>query len=151
MSNIGATVAEALVLRRTYPTTRERLFALWTDAASYPRWFGPGDTTIAEATIDARPGGQYRIAMRSADGEAFTVIGEYRDVRPPERLVFTWTWDDADPGDTTNSLVTIELFERGPASTELVLTHEKLANVESRARHEHGWSLILDQIERGLA
>lgn len=150
MSNTGAPTAEALVLRRTFPVDRERLFSLWTDASSYPRWFGPGDTTITEATVDARPGGRYRIGMRTTEGEQFTVIGEYREVRRPERLVFTWSWDNADPGDTVDSVVTIDLLERGAASTELVLTHEKLANAESRGRHEHGWTMILDQIEKVL-
>ena len=66
--------------------------------------------------------------------------GEYLEIVPPEKLVFTWSND----GLVKNSKVTIELFEKG-SQTELVLTHELPQDVIER--HRHGWANCLDHLE----
>jgi uncharacterized protein YndB with AHSA1/START domain len=46
-------------------------------------------------------GGRYRIDMRGPSGNLYRIVGEYREVRPPERLVYTWRWEIAqDVGET---------------------------------------------------
>jgi uncharacterized protein YndB with AHSA1/START domain len=71
-------------------------------------------------------------------------------VKPPERLVFTWEWeDDPDRKDAGDTLVTIELRERG-TGTEVVLTHERFPNERARREHEAGWGEVLETIGRGL-
>jgi uncharacterized protein YndB with AHSA1/START domain len=72
-------------------------------------------------------------------------------VKPPERLVFTWEFEKDGSGDEFGEveppemLVTVELKARGQ-QTELTLTHEKFASVESRDRHEDGWKRCLDSL-----
>lgn len=67
-------------------------------------------------------------------------------IRPPERISFTWVSHNAVDG----SLVTIELRDRGE-ETELTLTHERLPSAESAARHESGWTSILENLADRLA
>jgi uncharacterized protein YndB with AHSA1/START domain len=97
--------------------------------------------------LDTRPGGRYRFEVTTPEGERHVLSGEYRELRPPERLVFTWMWDgDAEFGET---LVTVELFARG-RSTELVLTHERFTNRTWRDRHSAGWSGCFDLLATEL-
>ncbi len=145
MTNATVPTAPALTLRRRYPVSRERLFQAWTDPAIAARFLGPGDHVAEVVEMDVRPGGRYRIVMRAPDGEAMTVGGVYRDVRAPERLSMTWQWDEDDPADLHESLVTLEFVPR-EGGTELVLTHEALASEASRDRHEHGWTMVVDQL-----
>jgi uncharacterized protein YndB with AHSA1/START domain len=79
--------------------------------------------------------------MRKGDA-THVVVGEYKEIRPPEKLVFTWRWETKPMNDT---IVTIELLDRGH-STELVLTHEKLSPVEFRDEHGHGWTGRLEML-----
>lgn len=145
MSEISTPAAvPALVLRRTYKAPRQRVFEAWTKPELAVRFLGPGDVTVPELEMDVRTGGTYRIAMLMPDGERMNARGTYREVRPPERLSMTWRWEEDDPADEFDTLLTLE-FNAHADGTELVLTHEQLASVESRDRHEHGWSLILDQ------
>ena len=89
--------------------------------------------------------------MRRADGEYFTTVGTYREVTPPARLVFTWQFEKDGSGEEFGEveppemLVTLEFRARG-GQTELILTHEKFASVESRYRHAEGWNRCLNAL-----
>jgi uncharacterized protein YndB with AHSA1/START domain len=98
--------------------------------------------------VDLRPGGAYRLGMRKLpDGEVFYLTGTYREVRPPEKLVYSWRWEaDPEKGDT---LVTVEFHDRGGA-TEIVVTHELFPSQEVRDGHDKGWSGCLDKLAKVL-
>ena len=76
-----------------------------------------------------------------------TVFGEYRELVPGNKIVFTWQWDDDDDWKNISSVVTVELSDRD-GGTELRLTHEQLPSEESRDRHNEGWSSVLDRLEK---
>jgi uncharacterized protein YndB with AHSA1/START domain len=135
-----------VIIRRTIPATRQELFDAWTDPDSIRIWMCPGTATHADATLDVRPGGRLHIVMH-APGETFVHDGEYREVNPPAKLVFTWT-AKAMAGVTT--LVTVDLFERGPMLTELVLTHELIPQPDVRERYQNGWSRIVELLDQHL-
>jgi uncharacterized protein YndB with AHSA1/START domain len=135
-----------LQLRRTFQAPRERVWRAWTSAEELKRWHAPAPLTTPDAQVDLRVGGKYLIAMRAPDGAEHRAIGVYREIDPPKKLVFTWTWEGGTLGET---LVTVEFFDRGPA-TELVLTHERFPNDEERDRHQDGWSKVLDKLPQAL-
>jgi uncharacterized protein YndB with AHSA1/START domain len=150
MTNLEPAAVPALELRRTYNAPRERVFAAWTTPETATRFFCPGEMKASEITMDVKTGGSFMIAMKSPDGEPFVARGVYHEVSIPERLVMTWRWEEDDPAEEHESLLTLEFNARGNA-TELVLIHEKLASVESRDRHTEGWTAIIDQLTSVLA
>ncbi len=79
-----------VLIRRVINAPREDVFAAWTDPAILAKWFGPPEVTVAQAEIDARVGGTYRIVMRGDSGAINDNYGTYQEVLFPERLVFTW-------------------------------------------------------------
>jgi glutathione S-transferase len=82
--------------------------------------------------------------MKSPDGELYVVEGVVKELRSPERLSYTWRWLEAAPADERDTLLTIDLHDRG-AATELVLTHSNFVDAASRDRHEEGWNAVLDK------
>lgn len=140
----------AVVIRRIYDAPRERVYEAWTDARLAGQFLGPGDVRCEVAKMDVRVGGSYRLVMRRPTGEDWTVHGVYREVVAPQRLCMTWSWEEDDEADEHESLLTIELFDRD-GKTELVLTHEHLATLDSRSAHESGWNAVADQLDRALA
>lgn len=81
-----------VVLSRIIAAPRERVFKAWTDPAYLAQWWGPHGFTTPSCEVDARPGGHYRIVMRSEDGVEYPLRGEYREIVEPERLVMTSNW-----------------------------------------------------------
>lgn len=140
----------ALQVQRTYAASRERVFRAWTVPENLKIWFGVADgytTPIAE--VDLRVGGRYRLGLKPPDSDDLLIVGGvYREVLPPEKLVFTWNWEAA-PADAPDTLVTIEFHERGD-STELVLKHEYFTAAEARDQHTEGWEACLDRLTKKL-
>ncbi|MGH7729389.1 MAG: SRPBCC family protein [Vulcanimicrobiaceae bacterium] len=145
MTQTNAPAVPAIVLRRRYQASRERVFAAWTTPEIASRFLGPGEHRTVDIEMDVRPGGSYRLTMVKADGERLPVGGTYLEVRPPEHLAMTWRWQEDDPADEYDSLLTLD-FNELQGETELVLTHERLATVVSRDNHEGGWTQILEQL-----
>ena len=143
-----------LQITRVFAAPRELVFKAWTDARQFQTWFGAAaceGATLESVKVDARPGGKYRLQVRRTDGEYYTTAGRYHEVTPPERLVFTWAFEKDGSGDEYGEveppemLVTVEFKAHGQ-QTELVLTHERFASVESRDRHADGWNRCLDSL-----
>ncbi|MDQ6803127.1 MAG: SRPBCC domain-containing protein [Acidobacteriota bacterium] len=145
-----ATTAErqttSLQIRRTFAAPREKVFRAWTDPQTLKQWFGPPGfkTTIAE--VDLRIGGEFRLTLQKPTGEVVSAFGTFREIRPPERLVYSWNWDYNDIGDT---IVTLDFNDDG-GETELILTHEKFQTIEQRDGHNAGWIGCFDKLEEFL-
>jgi uncharacterized protein YndB with AHSA1/START domain len=146
MNETQQSTIPALVIRRTYSFPRERVYRAWTDPQIAKQFICPEGVTIPEIEMDVREGGTYRIVMQPSEGERLVVRGVYREVRKPERLVMTWRWEEDDPRDERDTLLSLDFIDRN-GSTELVLTHENFASVDSRDRHEHGWSSIMEKLD----
>lgn len=135
-----------VVTRRRMPAPREVVFEAWIDPKGIHEWLCPGDVVSAEATLDVRVGGSFRLIMKSKDRD-HVHIGTYQVVEPPSKLVFTWAGAD-NPGDIT--LVTVEFFAHGDES-ELVLTHERFLKADLAQRYETGWTTIADKFAAYLS
>ncbi len=138
-----------LRLRRRFAASRERLFRAFVEEGELVRWWGPEGFDVPELRLDPREGGSWRISMRAPDGAIYCLGGVYREVRPPEHLVMTWTWE-SDSMAGVETLVTLEFRDLGQES-ELLVTHEGFPRETARDRHEEGWSGGLDCLERHLA
>jgi uncharacterized protein YndB with AHSA1/START domain len=140
-----------LRLTRRFAAPRERVFAAWTSPELLRRWWAaqPG-WEGADAQVDLRPGGRYRLAMRDpSSGELHAVAGEYTEVEPPARLAYTWTWE-GDPGlmrGSADTLVVVEFHEDGDG-TQVELRHSGFAGDAIRDMHGGGWGGCLDSLER---
>ncbi len=122
----------------------DAVYQAWTDAELLAQWFGPSDGVQADAELDLRVGGRYRITMGSR-----TVRGVYLEVSPPTRLAFTWVWDDDDPPVETE--VRVSLTPEGPSLTRMVIEHERLPDEVSCMGFEQGWRRTVVRLERWLA
>lgn len=142
----SAATVPALVIRRAYSVSPQRLYEAWTQPDLAREFICPQDLTIPEVALDVRVGGKYRIVMRRPDGEDYVAFGVYRVVEPGRKLVMTWSWEEDVPSHQHETLLTLEFLPHAKGS-ELVLTHERLASLESRDQHEHGWNSIVEKLE----
>ena len=142
---------ESNILRMTrrFRAARDRVFAAFTTFEAMSVWFGPATCKVTGGTLDFHEGGRYRIEVKTPNGEAI-VGGVYREITAPEKLVFTWKWEDDEDWANTESVVTLEFRSDGD-ETELRLTQEGFPVPESRGNHEHGWSGCFDKLEAMLA
>ena len=138
-----------LQIKRTFAAPRDRVFRAWTDAKQFALWFHPTtDYTTVITQMDLRNGGAYRLEMRRKDGNVSKLAGTYKEVKPPEKLVFTWRWQQE--GAPAETLVTVEFRDLG-GSTEILLTHSSFTDPAYRDKHNEGWTGCFSLLEKYLA
>jgi uncharacterized protein YndB with AHSA1/START domain len=140
-----------LRVERTIDAPPQVLFDAWTSPEVLRRWWPAGaDWQTPVAEVDPRVGGRLRLVMRSPDGEEFGGSGEYVEMRRPERLAFTWTWDGHE-GHEGTQLIEVEFTARRDGTTTMVLTNRGLRDEEAKRTHREGWEGSFDNLERVLA
>ena len=115
--------------------TPDTVFQYFTDPTKYVQWMGTG------ARITSTPGGEYRVRMR----DGVETSGEFVEIDPPKRVVFTWGWehDAAVPPGSTRVEVSLEPDGTG---TRVVLRHHNLPSAEQIEHHRQGWELYLNRL-----
>ena len=139
----------AFRIRRHFAARRAQVFHAWTTPEALRQWWCPAGWELGETELKLEALLPYRIAMRNTrSGSTVAVCGRFLEVRVPERLVYTWRWENAFPG-MPETRVTVEFIERG-AGTEVLLIHEKLPEVGTCVRHLTGWKAAWDRLEAAM-
>jgi uncharacterized protein YndB with AHSA1/START domain len=142
-------MSESTTLRmeRTFHAPVQAVFDAWTSAEVMRRWWHvEHDWATTEAVVDLRIGGAVRVVMRNPHtGVEYGGGGQYTEIDPPNRLAFTWIWDDND----TRQLIELD-FEEADGITTVRLTNSGLWSEEAVRSHEEGWTGALENLERTL-
>jgi len=131
---VGAVVREVRIAAKP-----ETIFGFFTDPGKMTRWKGK------TATLDPKPGGTYRVQINSK----VIASGEYVEIDPPRRVVFTWGWEGGHPVAPGSSTVEITLTPDG-TDTIVRLVHRDLPEAE-RAQHAQGWDHYLPRLALAAA
>ena len=141
---------QAFRLKRRFEAPREEVFGAWTKAEVLKQWWCAEGWTPAEIEIDLRAGGAFRIGMRRLiGGPTVYVRGCFEEVLAPERLAYTWQWENAFE-EMMETRVIVEFRDLGSA-TELLLTHENLPEIPICLQHRSGWLAALDRFDSRLS
>jgi uncharacterized protein YndB with AHSA1/START domain len=157
MASPSSAAKYSLQVRRTFPVAREKMFAMWSQPGHLEQWMGRVDprNVVKYREFDFRVGGGHLFENRTADGIVFLNRGEYLEIKPPEKIRFTWGWEQFDAGgkkidEVNGTVITVEFFDRGN-STEVVLTHEQFSEEAMRDRHNTGWNFCFDRLGEHIA
>jgi uncharacterized protein YndB with AHSA1/START domain len=132
----------SVTVDRLIPGSPEQVFDVFTDPGACARWFKPDpDMKTTHLELDLRVGGLFRVILSGPQGD-MAVACTYLRIERPERLEFTWTWEEGPYAGEPPSTVTVS-FEDAGESTRVTVTHALLASREVAASHERGWSASL--------
>ena len=135
-----------LKISHYFSQSPEKVWQAWTDPAIVKSWFGSDPNgTVLDASLDVRLGGRFEVTFQNADKTQFTCTGEYKEIEPYQKLVFSWAWKDrAD----VQELISI-VFQAKENGTTIFFEH---ANIDPATTHgyESGWKSTFEKLERTL-
>jgi uncharacterized protein YndB with AHSA1/START domain len=140
-----------ILIERTFNGPPPLVFAAWTRADLVRQWWAPRShgVTLSECTADVRVGGKYRYVMRLRDGSEVGFSGEYLELSPPARLVYTQCFEPMAAAGFVTVTVTFEALPGGKtrlSSRELYPSKEALDAALSSGM-EHGMRETMDQLD----
>lgn len=147
----GASAAKELEVTRVFNAPRELVFDAWTDCKQLSKWWGPSAFTTPFCKIDARPGGVIHVAMRGPDGREYWNKGVFREVKKPERLVFTLGFSDAKGSMTSavshgltpdfpDEVLTTVTFEDQNGKTKVTMRQSLPESIALKNGAREGWT-----------
>jgi uncharacterized protein YndB with AHSA1/START domain len=141
----------AVVLTRVFQASCARLYQAWTDPVMLQRWLAPGANVVERADVDLRVGGRFQLQTRGPDGARHRISGHYQVLEPDRRIVQTWIYDgplDLLRGEET--LLQIDLTPREDGTSEMRLTHKRMARADVREAYRADWPSCFDKLESVL-
>jgi uncharacterized protein YndB with AHSA1/START domain len=145
----NATAQHELVITRTFDAPRALVFKAWSAPEHMTRWLGPKNFTAPHCKMDFRIGGAYRACIRSAEGQEYWMRGNYREIVEPERIVFTFAWEeDGERGRDT--VITVTFAEHG-GKTRMTFRQAFFESISERDSHNEGWNECFDRLVQFLA
>ena len=135
----STTESVSVVRELVIDASPETVWEFLVDPEKAVRWMGTA------ASLDPRPGGEYRVEVIPGH----TAVGEFVELDPPNRLVYTWGWEPGEDGAASvppgGSTVEVELVRSG-GGTALRFTHRDLPSAATAESHGHGWDHYLARL-----
>jgi len=160
----GNRTEEDFTISWVFNAPRERLFKAWTDPEELKLWWGPRHFTTPVARLDLRPGGRYFNCMRGPDGKDYCSTGTLREVKAPERLIYTDSFADGkgnrvppsyygmDPAWPSEIVVDVT-FEEQPGMAGMSRVTVRLGvprSIAERQMAAQGWAEMLVKLSEYL-
>lgn len=145
-SRVGGLV---LHLDRTFEAPREQVFRSLTEPGPLAAWWGPRGFSTPEIEVDLRVGGAYRVGMQPPDGAPFHLAGEFLEIVRPERLAYTFHWEEPDEDDV-ETVVRLRM-DAVDGGTAVGLRHGEFLTEARLALHRNGWTESFDKLRAALA
>ncbi|WP_411819634.1 SRPBCC domain-containing protein [Hyphococcus formosus] len=146
-----------LTLSRKYAAPRSLLWKIWSDPHHIKQWWGPFGPANTTCDIDFRVGGQFNIAMRTPEGDMLYAVGEYLEIKRPERIVYLGDADTVTAcgcGAPPKAKVTVTFDEFAKDKTNLTV-HTLFDRPEdmiaaNEEGYTSGWTKTLIELEETL-
>lgn len=136
-----------LLIERLLDAPPALVYKVWTQPEHLVHWWGPKDFTTPACDMDIRPGGRFRILIRSGEGKDHWMRGQYQEVVEPELLAFTFAWEDAQGAPVHETLVTVTFRPEGKGKTRFSFHQAFFRTPVECEDHRGGWSECFDRLE----
>ena len=149
-------------IERTFDASIDLIWAMWTEAEHFAKWYGPMGAKIPKAEMKVEVGGRryIQMEMETPNGQMqMFFVGEYREVNPKTRLVYTESMADADgnpmtaeqmgmpAGASMETSIVVELEDLGDR-TKMLMTH---IGVPAESPGGQGWTMAIEKLEARVA
>jgi len=149
-----AVAQHELHITRVFDAPRELVWKVWTDPEHMKHWAGPRQFEARHVENDGRPGGRWRLCLHSdgfdtGDGVLRKLDlwqgGENREMLEPERLVYTFQWDESTGLHPRETVVTVT-FEEHDGKTTMNFHQAFFVTDKDRDGHMRGWNSSFDKL-----
>jgi uncharacterized protein YndB with AHSA1/START domain len=154
---------ERMVITRIFDAPRALVWKAWTDPKYLMQWWGPKGFTAPVCKIDFRVGGKFLCCMKSPDGQEGWNGGEYHEIVPLEKIVYSLYFADSkgnkvDPAelgieheaiDDARDVVIFEDYGNGQTKLTMI-GNETMEDAKNSGQLE-GWNETFDKVAAVVA
>lgn len=141
---------ESVKVEKEFSVPVEALFDAWTAPEQLKQWWKPMGHQLVDVTNDLREGGRVEYRFETGTENSLTVNGEYLEVKPAEKLVYTWNWQVNQPGLHHSEYKLTLNFSSSQHGSKIEVSQENFKDQESVLPHQEGWERSLEDLAKFL-
>ena len=144
---------QSIQAQKTFSASVNDLYDAWTNPEKLKEWWKPAGNKLVNVENDVREGGAIKYEFEGDDNRKTIVItGEYKEVKPAQRLVYSWNWQIVGSDKLSNNHfeLTIEFSGEGSGSKIAVTQADEDAE-ESVHPRKKGWDDELESLSKFLS
>lgn len=130
-----------LEIKHDFPVSKEDLYSAWTSPEKLKQWWKPLNSSLISVQNDIKENGILKYEFSSGKDNPIIITGEYIEVTPQEKLVYTWNWDIQEHGGKFKLTIS---FVGDQVNSSICILQENFQNEEAIVPHKEGW-------EKGLS
>ena len=148
----GAKLHELSIVR-VFDGPRELVYEAFSNPVHARQWAGPRGFVATHFEQDVRPGGKWRACLHQTEawkGKTFPDLwqgGVFKEIVPPERIVYTFAWDGEAGQPTRETVITVHFTELDGNRTKMAFHQAFFDSAEMRDGHNTGWNSSFDRLE----
>lgn len=143
---------EPIKITQHFAASKADIFKAWTEEAALKAWWKPAGKKLSSVENHLEEGGKvsYTFEANEQDHTNLVIEGTYKEVKPEEKLVYTWNWIlDNTALENGNYLLTVE-FTESESGSEISIHQESETEKEGVHPHQEGWEEALKALEAYL-
>jgi uncharacterized protein YndB with AHSA1/START domain len=121
----------SIKIEREFSAPVETVFSAWTEPEELKQWWKPLGSQLNEVRNELKEGGEIEYIFEANGKTSLTIKGNYMEVSPKERLVYTWNWQPQEKELAESDYKLSVLFEDSGEGCRLVITQENFKSKES--------------------
>jgi uncharacterized protein YndB with AHSA1/START domain len=121
--------ARLFSMSRVFNAPRELVWKVYNDPELVSEWWGPSYLTTIVEKMEMKVGGAWRFIQKDAEGNEYAFNGVFKEITPPERLVYTFEFEPMAGHISTDTLIFEEL-PGGKTKITATTTFDSLEDLE---------------------
>lgn len=143
-------MSDLIELRHRFAISKPKLFTLLSTPSYMEQWFSPDESIVVKVVKhEFKKNGLYHLQYSQPDGSQQNVQGQFLQIDAPHTICFSWQWLAPDSHSDFDTLVTWSLSQQDD-STELLVVHERLPDIDYLQRHRAGWLATINRLQAAV-
>jgi uncharacterized protein YndB with AHSA1/START domain len=141
---------QQITVNKAFEVPVEDLYQAWTEGSQLKQWWKPLGMTLTDVQNELSEGGKIAYRFEGADSQGLTIDGSYQEVKPQERLVYTWNWQF--PDEKLNSAYKLEVvFKSSGTGSSIEIAQQQNEQQESVKPKASAWEEELTHLAEFLS
>ena len=144
---MNSTTQQTIEATRQFNNNVQELYDAWTNGDRLKQWWQPAHNKLVQVENEVKEGGNIRYEFETRNGEkSFVITGQYKEVQPAAKLVYTWNWKMPGEDSHENHFELTVVFSDTGNGSSIHITQKDLDAREAIHPHQKGWEEELERL-----
>ncbi len=136
-----------LSTEKTFKVNVKDLYYAWTNEKALKQWWKPGGRILNSVEAEVKESGIIKYIFEEVNDSSLIVEGVYKEVKPEEKLVYTWNWNLNNAAVKNGEYTLTVEFSEAEDESKIIVHQDENIDEEGIHPNKDGWKKALEDLE----